>query len=206
MSDSNEIMGARIGGFAVLTGNSTVNRMPYVVLLQRGVKYEGTSQFGQRGCFGGHVDIENGEQPGAALLREIGEELIDDQGNPVLTGFVPEQFRFIANGLDTATRGKKGPWQAGTFWNGYHYALSEEQEIQLAMHERRLFEDPAYMASVVAQSNGEFGGVHRTEAYSLLKGSHPSLGNWEDRFAYSHELSTIQMALRPMFRERGYDV
>src|SRR5690606_27661038 len=56
------IMGARVGGFVVLTGVNPESGNDFVLLLQRGVKYE-DSKMNLIGCFGGHLNIEQDEQP-----------------------------------------------------------------------------------------------------------------------------------------------
>lgn len=186
MSES-KIMFTRVGGFAVLTGTHPETGEDFVLLLQRGVKYEEVKT-NKLGCFGGHLDIENGEQPFDGVIREVGEELIDDEGNPVIIGLDPTQLRFVANGVDYTTAYKKASLQAGTFWTGYTYRLSAEQVQQVWRHIKRLHSDMAYKARVVEQSDGEMEDVIM-EPVNTLRGTDPETLTYY--FAYPHEARTV---------------
>ena len=184
---STEILGARSGSFVAAVG--LVRGQLCVLNIERGPKYTGTSKEG-RGLPGGHMKIEEGkEQPKEGAARELGEEILKPNGEPVITGINPQEFKIVDTGVDYTTKGKKGLWQAGTVWHGHTVRLTATQTAQVLAHIKAMEEDAAYAEAVRAASEQEVWLVHMTPLREMVDG----IDSGAVKFAYPHEAAVTKM-------------
>lgn len=113
---------------------------------------------------GGHLDPSNeNEEPLLAALRELKEELVDPDGNPVLKNIKPKRLLFIASGLG-ATAGT----DKTTYWFAYACPLFPYEMEILQAYERNMSLNPAYARGVLKASRGEVGGAKLVPVGELL--------------------------------------
>lgn len=126
--------------------------------------------------------VHSGEQQIDGALRERREELLDDQGKPILTSDRTGPV-LIDNGID------ERPLQNGGTAVGYcafASALTDEQMAAVFNHGNRMKNDETYRAAVTEKSKGEVVGV---ELVPLAQAAIMPL----EKFKHPHERHAIEV-------------
>lgn len=110
-------------------------------------------------CVGGFLNLDpedevssNGEQPQEGLIRELQEELLDNESNPILADITPKRFSLLWSGIDY--RGCDVDLQ-GTHNTGYFLLLEKDELRRLKLHSHRALEDTTYADQIENITGGE---------------------------------------------------
>jgi hypothetical protein len=147
-----------------------------VLLIKRGDKGpNGEDRFGVNG---GYTNLDftepspffpessEGEQPVEGASRELSEELVDDQGEPVLE-IDPARFDHIKAGTDYS-RVKDG--SLPTAYNGHAAELTPDELRRLKTHVLKLQTDYEYRMAVKTKSRGEVTDMRRMAVKTKSRG------------------------------------
>lgn len=154
-----------------------------VLLFQRRTKPQDIHQLA---CFGGFINLDSGESPCDALVREMREESADNNGNAVLN-VAPERFKILHAAIDY--RGT--PTLQGTHNTGYALALQKTEFANLQQHSLRLNEDPLYRQSVRNYTNSEVDDLIFITAETAGKLD-------KSAFAHPNEYAALQIVLKDL--------
>lgn len=180
---------ATVSAFAILYGRENDIEENVFVLI---VRPAGSQNLSPRyGTFGGFVNLDGpseeqlsaGEQPHEGLVREIAEETMDDNGQPILK-ISPERLRLVHSGIDY--RGCEQDLQS-THNTGYLIQIFQEELVALKMHAQKMKHDPVYRSAVFRASKGEVIGIKiltASEIQTLRK----------DQFSHPHEFDVLARA------------
>lgn len=151
----------------------------HFILLKRQEKMDNGNH--KYGALGGFVTLDPidektayGEQPYEGAVREIAEETVDNEGNPVLN-ISPNRLILIYSGVDY--RGCSEDVQ-GTQNTGYMLELNDHEFSAMVHHNQSMDYDENYREAVIAHTQGETHGFVILTArdfskMSPLQFSHP---------------------------------
>jgi|GEM_PF-2789891 len=170
------------GAFIVCYGNDVEDGQTRMLIMKRGACFKEKGKDGY-GVPGGHIDLDKGyEQPADAAARELGEEVIDDQGQAVLGVVAPERLQLIDCGVDYLV-GRPGTLHAGCGWAGFRCELTNDEIAKLKAYEKRMHGDAAYLERVREASNQELGNIHLVTPAEVVKNIETGIYD----FSYAHE-------------------
>lgn len=159
--------------------NPETGRMgaPVVVIIERSELTEtGENRIGVPG---GYVDLDKKESPAQGAVRELGEEVLDDAGKPVLS-LDPNRLEPIVSGIDY-----RGNFGNAVAYNGFSVELTPPELTSLKAHCGKLQQDQDYAGKVKTASHGETNGVMLLDVARI-----PELA--KDRFMHPHEYDALQ--------------
>ena len=195
---------AYIGAATLCYGrHPETGELSLVLVRRRETGADGQHQYGILGGFTnpgyyeydkGTITPHPGEQPWDGAIRENGEELLDDEGNRILS-IDPSRLVIIDNGIDERSLYKG---MLPVAYCGYAVALSDEEMARVVTHARRMKNDEAYHTSVVEKSGYEVADIEimpLTQAAALS----PS------QFTHPHELHGIQTLCQALYYSPTHD-
>lgn len=174
---------AAVGSFVICHGSDSSGRIarsePVVVLVKRGdTGPDGEDRFG---VLGGYTDLGTetkvGEQPKEGAVRELMEEAVNDQGEPVLNP-TPDRLQLLASGIDY--RNPALPVN----YNGHSLELTTRELAALRAHSEKLESDPAYQEAVRGHTHGEVTDLRIAPISEILRMP-------KDSFTYPHEFDAV---------------
>ncbi len=160
-----------LGAFCLYYGFEPRQKIPSVLVLQRGTKYRGINGKEGAGNPGGHVNLASGsEQPDEAAVRELKEEVVFPNGSPVLPAVTKERLEILATGIDySGNLNRPASPAEATMWVAYACQLNTPEMQALRLHVQRFSTDLFYARKVGAVSKNEVGMVFLLAADRLLK-------------------------------------
>lgn len=159
--------------------NPVTGRMgaPVIVMIERSEKTDAGEQ--RLGVPGGYVDLDKKESPAQGAVRELGEEVLDAAGKPVISP-EPSRLEPIVAGIDY-----RGNFGNAVAYTGFAVELSPAELQSLKDHVSKLAQDPAYASAVTKASNGEISNVLLVDASDIANLS-------KERFMHPHEYDALQ--------------
>lgn len=180
---------ATVGAFVLCYGYDKTWRENAVVLIRRAeTSANGTAMFGATGGYT-VIDGPSGEQPREGAVRETGEELIDDTGQPVIA-LPPERLRILDDGMDYRAAAKNG---LPTHYTAFAARLTARELTRVRRHAHRMDTDAAYRAAVNKHSKGEVSGVVVLRLSEAAQMTHA-------QFTHPHELAAVRLLSRAVAR------
>lgn len=185
--DKHALRYVRVGTYCAYYGYDEDTQNDLIMLMERGESDKGTPREGY-GVPGGHVDLETeNEQPADACIRELCEEVIDDQGLPVLKTVTPDRLRILTGSINyNATRWHER--QVGTSDFGFECELTSAEIKILKSHEARIASDEKYAAAMEEKSNYEIKTILMLSPADVLARIQKGM-----KFAYAHEKRVVEM-------------
>lgn len=203
---------ATVGSFVICHSTDLLSHEPLIPLIERGEQGPHHEKF--FGITGGFTNLNFtragpftqasrlGEQPRQGAVRELGEEMIDAEGKPILT-IDPQRLSLLTTGIDYSWVPKG---QLCTQYSGFEVKLSAEELKKMQDHISKLQNDPTYRQAVYDRSHGEVRNVCLMKLSDILRMK-------EDQFFHPQEFEALkQLALRlaqrpclsfPHFKYRG---
>jgi hypothetical protein len=182
LSDADKYDFLYAGAFVVCHGADAGTGDPLILVIRRGSCFKPVGKDGY-GMPGGHIDLEDRrETPAEAAARELGEEVINEDGRPLLGAVDPDRLIMTGAGVDYAD-GTPGTRHAGGAWFGFTCELTAREMKILTAFEARMKADEDFAARVREKSNQELGGVYLFAPDALLR----ALDAGELPFTYAHE-------------------
>ncbi len=158
------------------------NGLPMIFMQRRSDKL--SIGKGVYGAFGGYTNVDDNpaknskkEQPNEGAIRELGEEVVNDKGNPVIEP-VPSRLKLLCAGNDY----RPNPAVAYT---GFSLELDKTEIKALTSHIQKMQTEPNYKTKVQEASHGEVAEIMSMPINEVLK-----LG--KESFAHPHEFDAIQ--------------
>lgn len=170
---------ATVGSFVICYGMDTsvaanTKREPSIVLIKRGDKGFGIT--------GGYTELgkdkTSGEQPKEGAVRELKEEVLDNNGTPIISPD-SERLKLIVSGIDY-----RNP-ELPVNYNGHTLELTTQELLLLKEHSRRLNEESAYQADVTKKTHGEVDDLQIVPISNVLAMKRES-------FTHPHEFDAIR--------------
>jgi hypothetical protein len=180
-----------VGSFALCYGNETGaagqlrGADPLVVLIKRGEKGPGGED--RFGALGGYIDLGKektaGEQPIEGMAREVGEEAVNDKGEPVVDlnkrlRTETDLAKLLVSGVDYRRA------SLPVTYHGHAVELTTQELTALKLHSQRMETDDVYRAAVLEKSNGEVSDVKLIPLSEAMKLS-------RDSFTHPHEFDAL---------------
>ena len=169
------------------TGRDTVSgkKEPSILLIKR--------SDGKLGATGGYTDLggkdKAQEQPKEGAVRELGEEMLNDSGEPILD-LEPRRLTLVSSGIDYQQ-------SLPVSYSGHTAELNSLEFAKVKLHCERLDTDPAYKSAVRGHSEGEVSNADLVPISEIAKME-------EKDFAYPHEFAAVKelaTKLRTQHRE-----
>ena len=163
-----------------------------VVLSRRGKEQAADGQPLYAATGGGYRDLGSnrtaGEQPNENAVRELREETVNDQNQPVLD-IDPSRLTDVLK-VGTDYRRPQMPVD----YVGYALALNAEEYRAIAQHGEHIRTDPAYKAAVFEHTHAEVAGYDVMPLSEALKLQ-------PDQFAHPHEQEALQRLAQNISRQ-----
>jgi hypothetical protein len=166
-------------------------RKVFVVFQKRGDK--GPHNEDRYGALGGYLnadyltrdgnvlDRSRGEQPEEGALREMNEELLDDQGKPILD-IELGRLEHLHASCDYRTR-------PGTLVQGFHVKLTGREFAAVKAHSLRMANEAGYAKAVRRASHGEVKEI-------LVRPLRDIVAMRRDQFTHPHEFDALEKLAR----------
>jgi hypothetical protein len=135
------------------------------------------------------IDRSRGEQPEEGALREMNEELVDDQGEPILD-IAAARIAHVHASCDYRIR-------PGTVVQGFEVRLTNREFAAVKAHSGRMANDPGYAMAVRQASHGEVNEI-------LVRPLRDVVAMRRNHFTHPHEYDALKkLARRLLDRSRN---
>ncbi|HEY8191785.1 MAG TPA: NUDIX domain-containing protein [Alphaproteobacteria bacterium] len=183
------------GSFCVYYGQDGAQTV--VMVIERGSVFAGKSE--GFGTAGGYIDPQNREQPAEAAVRELGEEIREPGGRPVIASVTPARLTPVASGIDYSA-GKSGTKYVGNNWHGYKCELIHGEVAAMNA-------DPDYATAAREACHNEVAHVYLKTPAELVQ----AIESGHMKFAYPHEAHVVLAVAKsllpdPLTPHYGYDL
>ena len=186
-----DVASTMIGVTTLCYGHHPVTDELAIVLIRRSeIGIDGEHQYGVIGGHanpgyyalgkGGYIACPD-EQPPEGGLRENREELLDDQGKPILNLDL-SRLEIIDEGIDVRSLAKG---HLATHYSNYAAFLTDEEMQRVFEHSERMHKDPTYSRAVQEHSKGE---IMNIEMLNLREAANLK----PEQFTHPHELIAVQ--------------
>jgi hypothetical protein len=127
------------------------------------------------------IDRSRGEQPEEGALREMNEELLDDQGKPILN-IAAGRLEHLHASCDYRTR-------PGTLVQGFEVSLTGQEFAATNGHSVRMANEPGYARAVRQASHGEVKEI-------LVRPLRDVVAMRRNQFTHPHEFDALKKLAR----------
>lgn len=183
---------ARCGSFCVYHAWDEGQGDHVLLLIERGILNTNT-----REAFGtpaGYINIETGyEQPAEGAIRELQEEILNPEGQPVMATITPDRLNVVATGFDY-NAAEPGTPCIGVNWQGHECTLTPAEFGVISGHIEKLNTDPVYAQACRDRC--------RNETYNVVLMTAREVFNRAEQgtldFRYPHEYAVVLKVARSL--------